>query len=119
MADRDARTDESDSFESVSDRFLAELGPVAAGQVGKDDTRYENLVKGLRHIHIKVRWMMHKMWMLLTRVLVWPPESFEEGAEFLASLSKSFDNAHGYRFKTIFAETLIQILHPIGKVNST
>lgn len=42
------------SFESVSDRFLAELGPVAAGQVSKDDTRYENLVKGLRHIHIKV-----------------------------------------------------------------
>ncbi|KAL7279899.1 hypothetical protein ACG7TL_006308 [Trametes sanguinea] len=87
-------------FESVTDRFLTELGPVAAGQVGKDaDPKYENLVKGLRHIHIKV----------------WPPERFEEGAEFLASLSKSFDNAHGNRLKTIFAETLVQLLHPIGK----
>ncbi|KAH9891700.1 cell morphogenesis N-terminal-domain-containing protein [Cubamyces lactineus] len=87
-------------FESVTDRFLTELGPIAAGQVAKDaDLRYENLVKGLRHIQIKV----------------WPPERFEEGAEFLASLSKAFENAHGNRLKTIFAETLIQLLHPIGK----
>ena len=43
------------SFESVTDRFLTELGPVAAGQVAKDaDMKYESLVKGLRHIHIKV-----------------------------------------------------------------
>ncbi len=47
---------------------------------------------------------------------VWPPERFEEGAEFLASLSKSFENAHGNRLKTIFAETLVQILHPMRKV---
>ncbi|KAI0667579.1 cell morphogenesis N-terminal-domain-containing protein [Trametes maxima] len=87
-------------FESVTDRFLTELGPIAAGQVAKDaDMKYENLVKGLMHIHIKV----------------WPPERFEEGAEFLASLSKAFENAHGNRLKTIFAETLVQLLHPIGK----
>ncbi|CCM04734.1 uncharacterized protein FIBRA_06922 [Fibroporia radiculosa] len=87
-------------FESVTDRFLVELGPVAAGQVPKDsDFKYENLVKGLRHVQIKV----------------WPPESFEEGAEFLASLSKSFENAHGNRLKTTFAETLIHMLHPIAK----
>ena len=47
---------------------------------------------------------------------VWPPESFEEGAEFLDSLSKSFDQAHGVRLKTVFAETLVHVLHPIGKV---
>ncbi|EIW59193.1 uncharacterized protein TRAVEDRAFT_71351 [Trametes versicolor FP-101664 SS1] len=87
-------------FESVTDRFLTELGPIAAGQVAKDaDMRFENLVKGLKHIHIKV----------------WPPERFEESAEFLASLSKAFENAHGNRLKTIFAETLVQLLHPIGK----
>ena len=45
----------NDSFESVTDRFLTELAPVAAGQVAKDaDMRYENIVKGLRHINIKV-----------------------------------------------------------------
>lgn len=42
-------------FVSVTDRFLAELGPVAHGQVPKDlDMKYENLVKGINHIQIKV-----------------------------------------------------------------
>lgn len=42
-------------FISVTDRFLAELGPVAMGQVSKDQgAKYENLVKGLTHIKIKV-----------------------------------------------------------------
>ncbi|KAK7020471.1 cell morphogenesis N-terminal-domain-containing protein [Favolaschia claudopus] len=87
-------------FVSVTDRFLSELGPVAHGQVPKDlDMKYENLVKGINHIQIKV----------------WPPEAFEEGAEFLESLSKSFVQAHGFRLKTAFAETLVKLLHPIGK----
>lgn len=43
-------------FESVTDRFVTELGPIAAGQVSKDsDFKYENLVKGLKHIQLKVR----------------------------------------------------------------
>lgn len=42
-------------FMSVTDRFLAELGHVATGQLAKDaEVKYENLVKGLRHITIKV-----------------------------------------------------------------
>jgi hypothetical protein len=42
-------------FISVTDRFLAELAPIAQGQVSKDlGTKYENLVKGLRNIKIKV-----------------------------------------------------------------
>ncbi|KAI0065268.1 hypothetical protein BV25DRAFT_1927987 [Artomyces pyxidatus] len=87
-------------FMSVTDRFLAELGPVASGQVAKDvDLKYENLIRGLKHIQIKV----------------WPPESFEEGAEFMESLAKAFDNAHGFRFKLSFAETLVHLLHPIAK----
>ncbi|KIK28230.1 hypothetical protein PISMIDRAFT_673910 [Pisolithus microcarpus 441] len=87
-------------FVSVTDRFLNELAPVAGGQVAKDsDTRFENLVKGLRHVQLKV----------------WPPETFEEGAEFLESLAKSFENAHGLRFKIAFAETITRLLHPIGK----
>lgn len=91
-------------FVSVTDRFLAELGPVASNQMPKDlESKYENLVKGLRHIQIKV----------------WPPESFEEGAEFVESLSKCFENAHGMRLKTAFAVILVQLLHPIGKVHNT
>ncbi|CAL1709144.1 unnamed protein product [Somion occarium] len=87
-------------FESVTDRFLRELGPIAEGQIPKDsDFKFETLVKGLRYVQIKV----------------WPPERFEEGAEFFESLSKSFGNAHGIRLKSIFAETLVHMLHPIAK----
>ncbi|KAF5391713.1 hypothetical protein D9757_001660 [Collybiopsis confluens] len=77
-------------FVSVTDRFLAELAPVSRGQVPKDlDMKYENLV--------------------------WPSEAFEEGAEFMESLSKAFMQGHGFRLKTAFAETLVNVLHPIGK----
>jgi len=47
---------------------------------------------------------------------VWPPEAFEEGAEFMESLSKCYVNAHGPNLKIAFAETLVMLLHPIGKV---
>lgn len=47
--------DVMDRFDSVTDRFRVELGPVAAGQVPKDlDFRYEYLVKGLQYVRIKV-----------------------------------------------------------------
>ncbi|KAF8674997.1 Cell morphogenesis N-terminal [Rhizoctonia solani] len=87
-------------FQSVTDRYLRELEPVAAGQVLRDhDARYEHIVEGLKHIRIKV----------------WPPEAFEEGAEFMETLSKSFANAHGTRLKIAFVKSLVEILHPIGK----
>lgn len=45
---------------SVTDRFLAELGPISSGQLPKDyDLRYEYLLKGLQHIQIRVREMSH------------------------------------------------------------
>ena len=47
---------------------------------------------------------------------MYPPECFEEGAEFLESLSKSFDNAHGTRLKVALAETLFQLLYSTAKV---
>lgn len=43
------------SFLSITDRFLHELNPLAAGQVPKDsDARFENIVMGLRYIEINV-----------------------------------------------------------------
>lgn len=45
---------------SVTDLFLAELTPVANGQVSKDlGAKYENLIRGLSHIKIKVRMSFH------------------------------------------------------------
>ncbi|EIW77202.1 hypothetical protein CONPUDRAFT_129444 [Coniophora puteana RWD-64-598 SS2] len=87
-------------FVSVTDRFLSELAPVSSGQVLKDlDAKYESLVKGMRYVPLKV----------------WPPEAFEEGAEFMESVAKAFENTHGLRFKIAFAETLTRLLHGIGK----
>ncbi|KAG2354309.1 cell morphogenesis N-terminal-domain-containing protein [Suillus spraguei] len=43
-------------FVSVTDRFLCELEPVTNGQVAKYlDMKYEHLVKGLRHVQLRVR----------------------------------------------------------------
>jgi hypothetical protein len=49
-------------FDSVADRFVSELRPLAQGQVSKDlDMKYENLVKGVRHLQIKVGlWALHE-----------------------------------------------------------
>jgi hypothetical protein len=59
-------------FLSITNRFLVELGPVASGQVPKDpDMKHENLVKGLKHVHLKV----------------WPPEAFDDCAEFMEAIS--------------------------------
>ena len=111
-------SDVSSRFVSVTDRFLNELGPVASDQVPKDsEGRYENLVKGLKHIQIKVSSSGRKQRHLeIDLVKVWPPEAFEEGAEFMESLCKSFENAHGNRLKTAFAETLLHLMYSVAKV---
>jgi hypothetical protein len=109
-------------FISVTDRFVAELGPVASGQIMKDtDMRYEMLLRGLRHIRIHVRCAasIFSRTVSLITAQVYPPERFDEGAEFLESLARAFDNAHGFGLKTAFAETLAHLLHPIGKVSNT
>jgi hypothetical protein len=44
-------------FMTVTDLFLSELAPVTAGQITKDaDLRYENIVRGLKYVQIKVKW---------------------------------------------------------------
>ncbi|CAE6530930.1 unnamed protein product [Rhizoctonia solani] len=87
-------------FQSVTDRYIRELEPITLGHVPRDpDPRYVHIVERLKHIRIKV----------------WPPEAFDEGAEFMEMLSKSFARAHGTKLKIAFAKSLVEILHPIGK----
>lgn len=58
-------------FESVSDRFITELRPMLDGSMPKDsDLKLEVLVKGAKYLQLKV----------------WPPESFEEGADFFGEI---------------------------------
>ena len=56
---------------------------------------------------------------MIDPIQVWPTEAFEEGAEFMESISKTYVNAHGLRLKVAFAELLVSLLHPIGKVRRT
>ncbi|KAI5888318.1 uncharacterized protein SCHCODRAFT_02636387 [Schizophyllum commune H4-8] len=88
-------------FVSVTDRFVAELGPIIQGQVipKEVDSKFDNVIRAMRYIQIKV----------------FPPEDFEEGAEFFVSVAKAFGNTHGLRLKSTFAEALVHILHPIVK----
>ncbi|RXW13126.1 hypothetical protein EST38_g12727 [Candolleomyces aberdarensis] len=44
------------------------------------------------------------------QIKVWPPEVFEEGAEFIESLFKAYVDSHGQRLKVAFAETLLSLL---------
>ena len=46
---------------------------------------------------------------------MWPPEAFEEAAEFMMDFAQAFASAHGQKLKTAFAETLIHLMHPVGK----
>lgn len=34
----------------------------------------------------------------------------------MEALAKAFENAHGFRFKLSFMETLVELLHPVAKV---
>lgn len=77
------------------------LRPIRESKTNKeDDGRYETLLKGLKHIHIKV----------------WPPEAFEEATDFMSEFAQLFGDAHGLKLKVAFAESLIHLLHPISKV---
>jgi hypothetical protein len=80
--------------------------------------KYENLVKGLNHIQIKVSLVVIYLRnrISISDLKVWPNEAFVEAAEFMVSLAKSFENAHGLRLKSAFAEMLCHLLHPVGKV---
>jgi len=43
-------------------------------------------------------------------------EAFEEGAEFMEDIAKAYQNAHGVPLKIAFTQSLMSLLHPIGKV---
>jgi hypothetical protein len=103
------------------DRFVAELSPVAHGQAPKDaDLRYGALLHGLDYVRIKVRIILlqleDSLIKFLLRLQTFPPEKFDEASEFVESLARAFDNAHGFGLKSAFAEALVRLLHPIGKV---
>lgn len=90
-----------DRFQSVTDRFLADLQHIHAASK-ETEPRLEQLIRGMRCILIRV----------------FPMEAFEEAAEFMESLSGIFEATQSSRLRCALAVTMNQIISPIALVCS-
>ncbi|PWN30459.1 hypothetical protein BDZ90DRAFT_225274 [Jaminaea rosea] len=90
-------------FMGIGDRFVSMLEHCAKVPPSKNvELAQETAVQGMRHLTITV----------------FPMEHFEEGAEFLETISRFFVGAHGQRVKTAYAETLTHLILPVAKAAS-
>ena len=91
-------------FIAVGDRFVAYLEQCqrVAPSSKEGDPALETAILGMRYLNITP----------------YPMELFEEGAEFLEVVAKSFAGAHGQRIKSAYAEALYHLLLPVAKVSS-
>jgi hypothetical protein len=97
------------NFESVSDRFIADLERSqkdlgAKGLVNKDvEGKVELTIIGMRHLRVKV----------------YPEDAWDRSCDFMQSLGRFFVNAHGHRIKHAYCQTLERLLLPIATQAST
>lgn len=90
-------------FMPIGDRFISMLEHCAKVPPSKNvELAQETAVQGMRHLSITV----------------FPMEQFEEGAEFLETISRFFAGAHGQRVKTAYAEALTHLILPVAKAAS-
>ena len=52
------------------------------------------------------------------RIITYPMDVFETGAEFLQVLARFFVHSHGYRIKRAFARVLHTIIEPVARTAS-
>ncbi|CAO1615945.1 unnamed protein product [Jaminaea pallidilutea] len=87
-------------FMPLGDRFVSMLEHCAKVPASKNvEMAQETAVTGMRHLLITV----------------FPMEAFEEGADFLETISRFFAGAHGQRVKMCYADTLTHLLLPVAK----
>lgn len=90
------------NFVAVGDRYVAYLEQCqrSANASAKDgDVSTETAVTATRYLSITP----------------YPMELFEEGAEFFETMAKFFNNAHGQRIKSSYAEALTHLILPVAK----
>ncbi|PWN94109.1 hypothetical protein FA10DRAFT_226487 [Acaromyces ingoldii] len=94
------------SFVAVGDRFIAFLeqqqqqrNQVSSSSSKETEIATEMAIVGMRHLPITP----------------YPMELFEEGAEFLETVSRNYAAAHGQRLKYAYAETLTNLLLPVAQ----
>lgn len=96
------------SFVAVGDRFIAFLeqqqqqrNQVSSSSSKETEIATEMAIVGMRHLSITP----------------YPMELFEEGAEFLETVSRNYAAANGQRLKYAYAETLTSLLLPVAQVS--
>ncbi|KAI9829877.1 MAG: hypothetical protein M1819_005975 [Sarea resinae] len=97
------------NFESVSDRYFADLeksqkDPGGKGNINKEhEGKVELVIMGMRYLRIKI----------------YPDEAWERSCDFIQGLGRFFANAHGQRIKHAYCQILEKLLLPIAAKAST
>ncbi|KAM9912511.1 hypothetical protein OXX69_002489, partial [Metschnikowia pulcherrima] len=85
-------------FLSVSDRFIADLEKVPLSVAHGEEPKIHLLIHGMRYL----------------RLTNYPLESFEEGAEFIQSLTKFFCKSQNLTIVFAYAEVLSSLILPLA-----
>lgn len=89
-------------FASVSDRFIADLEKFGRGVIPKErEVRVEMIIHGMRHLKIRT----------------YPVSALEDSAEFLSSLARFYNEAHGFKIKQAYAEIIHHMILPVAGVS--
>lgn len=97
------------NFESVSDRFIADLEKSqkdlgTKGSVNKDvEGKFVLTIMGMRHLCVKM----------------YPEDAWDRSCDFMQSLGRFFVDAHGHRLKHAYCQILEMLLLPIAAQAST
>lgn len=97
------------NFESVTDRFIADLEKSQKSLVVKSpanretEGRMELVLGGMKHLQIKI----------------YPEEAWDQSCDFMISLSRFFARSHGHRLKYAYCQALEILLLPVAAKANT
>ena len=97
------------NFESVADRFVADLEKSQKDLVVKSpanretEGRMELVLGGMKHLHIKL----------------YPEDAWDQSCDFMISLGRLFARSHGHRLKYAYCQALEILLLPISAKGNT
>jgi len=97
------------NFDSVTDRFIADLEKSQKDLVGKGpanretEGRMELVLGGMKHLRIKT----------------YPEEAWDQSCDFMISLGRFFARSHGHRLKYAYCQALEILLLPVAATANT
>ncbi|KAE8450367.1 hypothetical protein EG329_006441 [Mollisiaceae sp. DMI_Dod_QoI] len=97
------------NFESVADRFIADLEKsqrdlVVKSPVNREtEGRMELVLGGMKHLRIKI----------------YPEDSWDQSCDFMISLGRFFAKSHGHRLKYAYCQALEILLLPVAAKANT